>query len=549
MQLYLSAEGIAVSFGLRTVLNIEKFELFQGDRVGLVGENGAGKTTLLRVLAGERAPDAGQVRRFVPLAFIHQADENEDNAVLTGRAASEFMARDAAKTLSGGEKTRRRIAAALQRDTRLLFADEPTSDLDAEGVKLLEKALSDYDGALVLVSHDRALLDGLCNKIAELEDGKIALYPGNYTAYRAEKERRREFARFEYDQYRSEQARLRASIQGSKEAASRVRLPKRMGNSEARLHRRSATEVEESLHRSRKVLTSRLERLEKKERPREDPSIRMRLGAFTSVAAKTAIEVRGMTIRFPERGTLLENAGMKLATGKTTALLGENGCGKTTLLRRILDRDPRVRISPGVKIGFFGQDSDTTLDFSKTALENALADAVVSESEVRTVLARLNLRGDNVFKRTSVLSGGERAKIALARLFVSDINCLILDEPTNHLDLFALEALQEVLAQYAGTILLVSHDRRFVEGTADRLVFFENRQLSTFEGTMREYESRLSRGDRDAEEIKMQIMSLEMRMADAAARMSRPKKGDSPEKLLEEYDEIAQRLRALKEGL
>ena len=544
-KLLLEAVNIEKHYGLRTVLNVERFELFDGDRIGLVGENGAGKSTFLKILTGELEPDGGHVRRLAPISAIHQMGDAEGE-IDDAQLISEFSAQPSRDGLSGGEQTRRRIARALSTRGHVLLADEPTTDLDSAGIARLERRLQEYDGAIVLISHDRALLDSICTSIVQLQDGKMELFPGNYSAYRAELENRRAHQQFEYDQYRAEQARLRTAIQGKREHASQVmKLPSRMGNSEARLHKRSATEVEEKLHQTRKALQSRLEHLEVKERPREDPSIRMALGAFSPITARTAIEVRGMTMRFGSR-TLLNDAGMKLPTGTKTALLGDNGCGKTTLLTRILSgKDPRVRISPGVKLGWFDQAHERTLDMRKTALENAMSESVYDQATARTVLARLNMRGEDVFKTTGVLSGGERAKVALARLFLADINVLALDEPTNHLDVFTLEALQSVLSDYAGTVLFVSHDRQFVRAVADRLVFFKDGKLATFEGDMDRYEASLN-VDRSAEDLNLQITTLQMRMATLAARMSRPEKGDDPLKLNEEYLALAAQIRELK---
>ena len=197
-------------------------------------------------------------------------------------------------------------------------------------------------------------------------------------------------------------------------------------------------------------------------------------------------------------------------------------------------------------MGWFDQDHESTLDLSKTALENAMALSVFPESVVRTILARLMMRGDDVFKQASVLSGGERAKVALARLFSADINLLILDEPTNHIDVFTLEALQSVLCEYAGTVLFVSHDRRFVSSVAQRLIFFENRKLVTFEGDMELYQKSLT-ANRSREDIQLLRTTLQMRMAAVAARMSAPKKGDSPDKLNAEYEDLARELANTRE--
>ncbi len=535
-KLLLAAEGIKVAFGPRTVLDVERFELREGDRVGLVGENGAGKTTLIRVLAGLMAPDAGQVVRYAPVALIRQ-DRRGAVETATPEMKSRFRAPDEGENLSGGEETRRRIAAALSAGGRVLMADEPTSDLDSDGVALLAGALKRYEGALLLVSHDRALLDDVATVIAELQDGKITLYPGNYSAYRAERENRVAFERFEYNQYRAEQARLRRSAQSMVERASQTHLPTRMGNSEARLHKRAVSATQASHHQARKALESRLEKLPEKRRPREDPDVKMEIGV-SGITSRVAAEARGLTLRAGEK-TLTKAADFRIPTFSRTALLGPNGCGKTTLIRAILAGDG-VTVSPGVRVGFLDQDM-RTLDDSKSALENAMRDSVQPESAVRTALARLGIRGDAVFKPVGKMSGGERVKVMLTRLMASDINFLVLDEPTNHLDVFSLEALGDVLADYGGTLLFVSHDRRFTQQVATRLIFFEDGRLGAFEGTLDEWNARREAPAAPAPDR----MILTMRMAQLAARLSKPKKGDRPEELNRQYDELVAQLRAL----
>ena len=545
-RILLEARDIQKSYALRTVLDIKNFEVYDGERIGLVGENGAGKSTFIKILSGALEPDSGVIIRHAPVHVIAQQgdfDEDEFDPALR----SEFAAQDSREGLSGGEKTRRRIAGALSGRGGILFADEPTTDLDAKGVERLERRLKEYDGALVLISHDRALLDSLCSRIVQLEDGHITSFPGNYTAYRAELENRREHQQFLYDKYRAEEKRIKGMIQHEYEHASQMgHLPKRMGNSEARLHKRETTVAQGKVHQSRKMFESRLAQLEKVDRPREDPNIAMKLGAATPVTSKTALEIRMLNMRAGSRA-LLENASMRLPVGTKTAIMGDNGCGKTTLLTRIArdKHNPAIRISPGVKIGWFDQDHRSTLNMGMSALENAMRESIFPESVVRTILARLNMRGEDVFKPLSVLSGGELAKVALAGLFAADINLLILDEPTNHLDVFTLEALQGVLKEYAGTLLAVSHDRRFVSDIADRLIFFENKKLVTFEGNMEAYAASQN-ADRARDDYQLEITRMQMRLAAIAARMSAPKKGDSPEKLNAEYEAALMELNELK---
>jgi macrolide transport system ATP-binding/permease protein len=248
---------------------------------------------------------------------------------------SRFHAPGAGENLSGGEETRRRIAAALSQGARVLLADEPTSDLDAEGVARLTEALKRYDGALLLVSHDRALLDDVPTMTAELADGKLTLYPGNYASYRAEVLNRRSFEKFEYDQYRQEQARLKKSAQHMVERASQVQLPGRMGNSEARLHRRAVSPVPGQPPPGAKALESRLEKLPEKRRPREDPDVRMEINS-SGIVSRVAAQARDLTLRAGDK-VLLTGADFRVPAFSRTALVGPNGCGKTTLIRALLD--------------------------------------------------------------------------------------------------------------------------------------------------------------------------------------------------------------------
>ena len=547
----LEANQIGLSFGERKILDIEHLAVYSGDRIGLIGENGSGKTTLLRVLSGEILPEEGTVRRAAPSAMIHQHGNADPGNDAETRAI--FQATETREGLSGGEMTRNRIAGALSAQPGLLLADEPTTDLDQEGLNLLSRKLAEFPGAVLLVSHDRALLREICSRIWYLEDGKVTDFPGGYDAFTAERLRQRERAMFEYNQYRAEQKRLKESAQRMAERAAQVKkAPSRMGNSEARLHTREWTDSVLQLSHAKRTIQNRLEHMEVKEKPRALPEIKMKLGTAHPVEAKNALEFQCAEIRIGEK-YLLREAAMVLPAGSRTALTGPNGCGKTTLLRVLsgyaddaVSFRGSVRFNPAARTGWFDQHHEKTLDQSLSVLENVMRESEHPEHFARTVMACLGIRGDDVYKPLKLLSGGERSKTALGKLLLMDCNTLLLDEPTNHLDLFTMEELEKLLAGYGGTLLFVSHDREFIRKTATRIVRFANGTLKTYEGGWEEMNATKKR-DRSAENRKLEISRLEMQQAMISARISSPKKGDRPEELQREFMRLAEEIRELKQ--
>ena len=549
-KILLEADRLRKSFGTRQLIDLDHLTEYDNERIGLIGENGAGKTTLLRILSGEAEADEGIIHCPGSLAFIHQQgkEDGEEDRQLQAL----FRTKAQREGLSGGEMTRKRIATALSARPQLLLADEPTTDLDEEGLAILRKELQSFPGALILISHDRSLLRLLCKKIWYLEDGKITEFPGGYDAFMEERKRQREFQQFEYEQYRTEQKRLKESAQRMTEWASSVKkAPSRMGNSEARLHTREWTNAVLHVSHAKRTIQNRMDHLEVKEKPRNMPDIRMKLGITTPVEAKTVLKMRCNQLS-AGKTVLLDKTELTLPTGSRTTLMGANGCGKTTLLRVLTGQseapvrfDGQVQFNPAARIGWFDQHHEKTLDPGKTILDNIMDVSVHPETLARTVLIRLNFRREEVFKPVSVLSGGERAKVALARLLLTDCNVLMLDEPTNHLDLFTLEELEHLLADYGGTVLFVSHDEEFIRKTATRIIRFDRKKLIPFEGTLEEMRKAKTR-DTSAEDLRIAVSTLEMRMAALSARMAAPKKGDRPDQLQAEYMEMADKLRELK---
>lgn len=449
---------------------------------------------------------------------------------LTGKLSREH--------LSGGEMTRLGLAA-MNKDSLLTFADEPTANLDADGVELCCQMLEQCS-TLLLISHDRAVLNRLCTRIVEVRDGCLYFYTGNFAAYHEQREQAFKRQEFEYQQYRSEKSRLEKAARQRSQASKSVRkAPSRMGNSEARLHKREAGEKMEKLDNARKAILSRLEQLEVKEKPREMAQVRIDFSLTDPPANREIVMGDHITFSYGKK-LIFENASFSLPKGSKTALIGPNGAGKTTLMELIWSGATGIRLVPKAKIGYFKQNLDT-LDLSKTVLENVMETSVQSEKTMRGILARLLIRREDVFKKVSVLSGGERVKLAFAKLFGSPANLLLLDEPTNFLDMPAIEALQQMVEDYEGTVLFVSHDRTFLEECATRILRIEDRKLISFDGSLTEWEKKQIESK---SEKKMDKLLLELRLADVISRLSTPN-CQNKEELEKEFEQLIAQKNAL----
>ncbi len=475
-----------------------------------------------------------------------------------------------------------KIVWAFSRDAVLLFADEPTSNLDYRGIELFRQKLEQLE-SFVMVSHDRSLLDALCNRIIEVKDGGIRIFSGNYSFYRKQCEAEKERAIAEYEKYIAERTALVQAISDRMRRAGKVRrAPARMGNSEARLHKRRAAESQEKFHKAAKSLATRLEKLEVKEKPKEQPVIRLDFSLTEPPENRTVISVERLDFSYGDV-PVFKNTGFTVTNGLKTALWGENGTGKTTLLNLIYavwlarcgspgddaavpgrerpdtagcgtaaqlpsggamaDVSRCVSIAPKARLAYFRQSLED-LDPGKTVLENVMKDSVQSEVVARTILARLLLPGDDVFKKVGVLSGGERIKVSFAKLLVSKANVLLLDEPTNYLDMQSIEALENVLKEYEGTVLFVSHDRAFVRAVADRLLVTGGLTVRTFEGGIDEYEESIrTAGEVRNRELEKNI--IRMRITEVIGRLSLQTQTEDREALEEEFRRLTKRLREL----
>lgn len=469
----LCAQNIKKEYGIQNVLDIERLEIHDGDRIGLIGRNGAGKSTLLQVLAGRISPDSGTVRRSCEIAEILQTGQ------AVGEAHAQYLSRMSLRdsaVMSGGERTRMAIAAAFSKRAPLLFADEPTTNLDLDGVQTLEAMLAGYRGAILLVSHDRTLLDKICSQIWELDDGRLRVFFGNYSQWAEQTRREREFQAFEYQQYHREKKRLeKAADELSRHGQQMKKPPKRMGSSEWLLYKGTAAIQQGHVQNNVRAIESRIEKLEKKERPKELPEVSMKLPDSQKIRARYAASVRDLTVAYPGR-TVLDHVTLFVESGKRTFITGDNGAGKSTLIRALMEGAEGTFITSEARTAYFSQELDT-LDPDETVLENVAGQAAYPRHICRAVLANLYMNSLDMEKPVSVLSGGERVKTALAKVLVSGCNFLVLDEPTNHMDVYTMEGLERLLAGYNGTLLAVSHDRTFTKNVGDVLYRLEKGRL------------------------------------------------------------------------
>ena len=517
----LVVENIAKSFGIHEIFKDVSFMLEQGEKVGLVGVNGGGKTTLLRCLLAPETVDGGFIK-FEPglrIGYVQQgfqgigegtlwqflvnagkdilelrqkmselekqvaaakgaeldslladyarvsniyehADgynyENRIKIVLHGLGFPENEWDKPAENFSGGQKTRILLAAALVKEPDLLILDEPTNHLDIRMTEWLEGYLRNFKGGVLIVSHDRFFLNNVVGRVLEMEGGHLQNFKGNYDQYLAQKE--------------IQMATMEAAYEAQQEYIART---------EAYIRRFKAG-IKSKMARGRQSQLNRLERVEGPERIEE---FELRLPPAPESAERVLV-LEELSVGYGEN-ILLKDINLVLRKGEKTALLGPNGAGKTTLLKTILgELSPvtgKAKIGNRVKIGYFSQ-SYERLDPSQTLLDNFLTEYGYTTEHTRSLLGGMLFHGDDVFKEIGTLSGGQKARLVLLKLVLDGANLLILDEPTNHLDIAAREAVEAALEAFDGTVLVVSHDRYFINEVASRIWEIDNQQVNDYKG-------------------------------------------------------------------
>lgn len=516
----LVVDKISKAFGIHEIFKDVSFMVEQGEHVGLVGVNGSGKTTLLRCLLNPDWIDSGAIKfePGISVGYVQQgftdicgtiwqfmlgacpeitslrqklAQLEETSGRLTGDDLDECLAeygrvlkryefidgynyenrikrvliglgytedwwvQDAA-TLSGGQKTRLMLAAALVRNPDFMILDEPTNHLDIVMTQWLESYLREFKGGLLVVSHDRAFLDNVAVRILEMEGGRLQSFKGNYSRY--------------LEQKAIQSATLEAAYNAQQDYIART---------EAYIRRFKAG-IKSKMARGRQ---SQLDRLERLDAPVHNEEFSLRLPPAAECAERVLI-MEDLTIGYGDK-VLASGINLTLRRGEKAALLGANGTGKTTLLKTILGEAAplkgKAKIGNRVQIGYFSQ-SYERLKPEQTLLENFVIEYGFTEEHTRSMLGGMLFHGDDVFKKIGELSGGQKARLVLLKLVLDGANCLVLDEPTNHLDIMARETVEAALEAFDGTVLVVSHDRYFVGEVADRIWEIEDGELKDYKG-------------------------------------------------------------------
>ncbi|SFD35785.1 ATPase components of ABC transporters with duplicated ATPase domains [Bacillus sp. 491mf] len=521
-----SVNNIAKTFGGNVIFENISFEIKTGERIGLVGRNGSGKTTIFQLLTGIENVDGGAIHMKKGTRIGHVAQipkftegmtvydvlcsafakeqalerkmreleqkmavnvtekmmaeygeiqeqfsflggyEIEANImkVANGLQVTELFSRNF-RELSGGEQTKVSLAYMLLKKPDLLLLDEPTNHLDLFAVEWLEQFLKEYDGTVVVISHDRYFLDEVVTKIFDLEDGELYVYHTNYSRFVKEKEER---LLQEFQAYQEQQKKIKKM----KEAIKRLREWANQANP-----------PNEGLHKRARNMERALERMEKLKKPvLEHKQMGLQFEGQER-SGKDVVVMKEVGKSFDER-VLFQNVELHVRFQERVAVVGRNGTGKTTLLKLLLqEMNPdigEIRIGSGVKLGYLSQ--HVNVDSKQTVLEMFREQVAVTEGEARHILARFLFYGMAVFKKVNQLSGGERMRLRLAQLMYQDINFLVLDEPTNHLDIESREVLEEALEQYNGTILAVSHDRYFLNKLFPKTYWIDNQTAYGFTG-------------------------------------------------------------------
>lgn len=455
----LKLEGIRKEITGNLLFECEQLSVGMGDRVGIIGANGTGKSTLLRLIIGTDTTYQGQIQLHTSqVAYIPQLKEQS--------------------TESGGEQMKRYLDEALAQRPELLILDEPTANLDLQNIKWLIQQLKRYRGTILTVSHDRFFLNEIVSKILSFERRKITEYVGNYHAVMEWRQLEKENQLRARKHYLDKKKRLeQQAAEKATRAEKLTKYKKGVSRSEwkARSKCGSYDGQAKALAKTAKSLTKRIERLEEIEAPPHPQQIHLQALGKLDDAPHTLMRLHEGEIKVNER-VLFHYGDFVLKSGDQIILQGENQSGKTTFVQQIIARQLKGYYAPQLSIGYFSQNL-STLASHMTILENVSSTSLQSTHTIRQVLGALNFREDAIHKPVKGLSGGERVRVALAKILVGDYHLIILDEPTNYLDLVTMEALENFLKDYIGSYILISHDEEFVQNLGATIWRIDSQQL------------------------------------------------------------------------
>jgi macrolide transport system ATP-binding/permease protein len=567
MSIVLQVKNLQKKFGEREILKSISFDIRQGVKIGLVGWNGSGKTTLVKMLMGSVESDNGSITTWpahLKMGYLPQSTDyslNVESELLdcaeelfqTSKRLGlqkEIIEREQFQYLSGGERLKLSIAKIWANHPEFLILDEPTNHLDLQGITWLTEEVNRYAGAAVIISHDRRFLDQTVDKIFEIEDGKLTIYEGNYSAYRAEKHRRYEQQKRDYEKQQRKVAMIEQQVSTLKNFAEKAHRQAGKGGSLSENRQMGLKQFERAKAKKKdNQVKSKLNRLNlelsKKgvDKPKEETDVFFHFDA-AGKRGKRLIEARGLTKQFGDN-LLFENSHFYIKHGERIGLLGSNGAGKTTFIKMLLGEESLTKgsiwKSESMKIAYLSQDVSDLPEEKNVYqyLELAERDQII---KTETIFANMGIDNAKLSKPISHLSLGQRTRVKLVQMILQDYDVLILDEPTNHLDLPSREQLEETLTEFNGTLIIVSHDRFFVEKLCDKLLIIEKRQIKRYEMGLREYEERTvekrTKADQDlAEELAL----IENKITELLGKISYCKTGS------DEYIQVDQDLKSCME--
>lgn len=479
MSIVLECKNICKEYGDKIILNNINLKFNSNERVGIVGSNGCGKTTLANIISNEIEVTKGSVEYYLSCTKIGYMKQSIEN-------------KDLKSTLSGGEKTKKKLIKILFGNYNVLLLDEPSNHLDYESVHWLIDEINKFKGLIIIISHDRYFLDNTVNKIIEIQNGNAKEYSGNYTDYRNKKRNEYENSLHLYYEQEKTKERINEQINQLKSWSSKAHKDSRKKAIETgnkfggKEHNRAKAKKMDN------AIKSRIKKLEKItvegiEKPKEEKNVYFQLSNAKKIGS-IVLSAENISKSFDNK-VLFDKSSFYIKHGEKVGVYGCNGCGKSTLIKCIFNKctyNGSLYISENRKIGYISQDVEG-IDEEKTIIELFHWNNRKEQGELRTKLNLIGFHSDSLYKKVKYLSLGERMKLKLLLMIQNQCDVLILDEPTNHIDLHVREQLENILDNYNGTIILVTHDRYMLEKICNKLLVFENRHIKRYEYNFKEY--------------------------------------------------------------